>query len=105
AQAGARFAGYVPLRLPLGVSALFEQWLEQHFPDRKEKVLGRIRSLRGGKLNDARFGSRMRGQGVLAKMIDDLFTLGCRQAGIERGAGPELSTSAFRRPAGNQLLL
>lgn len=103
AQAGAQFAGYVSLRLPLAVAPLFEQWLTRHFPDRKEKVLGRIRSLRGGKLNDSNFGSRMRGQGPIAAMIHDLFTLGCRKAGISQ-RGPNLSTEAFRRP-GEQLSL
>jgi DNA repair photolyase len=104
AAAGARFAGYVPVRLPLGVGPLFEQWLTHHFPEKKDKVLGRIRELRGGKLNDARFGSRMKGQGTLAEMIDDLFHMGCRKAGIQAG-GLHLSTTAFRRPAGTQLLL
>src|SRR5581483_38534 len=60
ARAGARFAGYVILRLPHGVADLFTAWLERHFPDRKEKVLGRIRDLRGGRLNEPRFGRRMR---------------------------------------------
>jgi DNA repair photolyase len=97
ARRGARFAGHVSLRLPLGVANLFEQWLARHFPDRKDKVLNRVRAMRGGKLNDPRFGSRMRGEGVLADAIDDLFALGCRKAGIgERG--PELSTASFQRP-------
>ena len=104
AAAGARHAGYVLLRLPLGVADLFERWLEQHFPDRKEKVLGRIRSLRGGRLNDPRFGSRMRGEGVLAETIRQMFALACRKAGI-MGRGPELSAAAFRRPGGTQRLL
>ena len=104
AAAGARYAGYVLLRLPLGVAALFEQWLERHFPEKKEKVLGRIRSLRGGRLNDPRFGSRMRGEGVLAETIRQMFALARRKAGI-MGPGPELSTAAFRRPGGTQRLL
>jgi DNA repair photolyase len=104
AAAGARFAGYVPVRLPLGVSTLFEQWLAQHFPDRKEKVLGRIRDLRGGRLNDPNFGSRMRGEGPFAKLLKDMFELACRKAGIG-GKGPQLSTAAFRRPPGAQPLL
>jgi DNA repair photolyase len=65
-QAGARAAGYVTLRLPHGVGPLFEQWLTQHFPDRKDKVLHRIRAIRGGQLNDPRFSSRMRGEGIFA---------------------------------------
>ncbi len=103
ARHGARFAGHTSLRLPLGVAPLFEQWLDRHFPDRKEKVLNRVRAMRGGKLNDPRFGSRMRGEGVLADVIDDLFALGCRTAGI-CARGPELSTEAFRRTGAQRLL-
>jgi DNA repair photolyase len=97
ARAGARFAGYVMLRLPYAVASLFENWLQQHFPEKKDKVLGRIRELRGGKLNDPRFGSRMRGEGVLADTIRDLFRLAKRRAGMV-GRAPALSTRAFRRP-------
>jgi DNA repair photolyase len=104
ARAGARFAGYIMLRLPHGVSALFENWLEQHFPDRKEKVLGRIREVRGGRLNDPRFGSRMRGEGAFAELTRELFMVACRKAGIG-GRGPNLSTAAFLRPGGSQQLL
>jgi DNA repair photolyase len=102
--AGARFAGYIMLRLPLAVGPLFEQWLALHYPQKKDKVLGRIRALRGGKLNDPRFGSRMRGEGNYADLIKDMFKLACRKAGI-KGRGPELSTAAFRRPSGSQRLL
>ncbi len=102
AQAGARFAGYVVLRLPYAVKSLFERWLEEHMPDRKSKVLNRIRAVRGGKLNDARFKSRMKGEGIFAEQIAKLFTASCRKAGI-LGRHPELSTAAFRRPSGSQL--
>jgi DNA repair photolyase len=104
AEAGARFAGYVVLRLPHGVADLFAAWLERHFPDRKDKVLGRIRDLRGGQLNDSRFGRRMRGEGVLAEQIRALFALGRKRADLT-GGGPELSAAAFRRPGGTQRLL
>src|SRR5258706_4911472 len=57
-QAGAKWAGYVPLRLPFGIKGLFETWLDQHFPERKEKIIDRIRSLLCGKLKHARFASR-----------------------------------------------
>jgi DNA repair photolyase len=103
-RAGARFAGFTALRLPYGVAGLFERWLGQHFPDRKEKVLGRIREMRGGKLNDGRFGSRMRGEGPFAELLRDVFLLACRRAGIA-GRGPRLSAAAFRRPGGTQRLL
>jgi DNA repair photolyase len=104
AQAGAHSAGYVALRLPFGLAPLFERWLAQHFPEKKDKVLSRIRDIRDGRLNDPRFGSRMRGEGKLADAIRDLFTLACRRAGIH-GRMPELSTAAFRRPGDKQQLL
>jgi DNA repair photolyase len=97
AAAGAQFACYTLLRLPYAVAELFEQWLTQHFPDKKDRVLGRIRELRGGKLNDSTFGARMRGEGVLADAIGQLFHLARQRAGLARG-GWALSTAAFRRP-------
>jgi DNA repair photolyase len=104
AEAGAQFAGFTPLRLPLGVGPLFEDWLTRHFPDRKEKVLHRVRALRGGRLNDSQFGSRMRGKGEFAEMIGQLFAVACRKAGLE-GRGTGLSTEAFRKPGEKQLSL
>lgn len=96
AEAGARSAGYVPLRLPFAVKDLFEQWLEQHFPDRKNKVLNRIRELRGGRLNDAQFHERMQGEGIWAAHLKQLFKTTCRRLGMnERSL--TLSTEAFRR--------
>ena len=59
AKAGATFSGYVALRLPFAVKALFEQWLNQHYPDKKQKILNRVREIRGGKLNDPNFKTRM----------------------------------------------
>ena len=102
AEAGAGFAAYTPVRLPGAVAPIFEDWLARHFPDRKEKVLGRVRSMRGGRLNDPDFGSRMRGEGVFAEHIARLFDVSCRRAGIERGRFPRLSTAAFRRIGGAQ---
>ena len=103
-HAGAQFAGHVVLRLPHAVAPLFEQWLTRHFPARKEKVLNRIRAIRGGKLNDPRFGSRMSGEGIFAEQIASLFAVACRKAGIE-GNRPKLSTEVFSRPAGAQRVL
>jgi DNA repair photolyase len=97
AEAGASFAGYVALRLPYQVKSLFEEWLEQHFPDRKEKVLNRIRAIRGGNLNDPNFHSRMSGQGIYAEQMAELFRLACKKAGF-KDRSPQLSTSHFRRP-------
>jgi DNA repair photolyase len=98
AKAGARCAGYVLLRLPHAVAPLFEAWLTEHRPERKDKVLNRIRAIRGGRLNDPRFGTRMKGEGIFAEQIKDLFSLACRKAGIV-ARGPNLSTAAFRHPA------
>lgn len=97
AEAGARFAGFVMLRLPYAVAPLFEAWLGRHFPDRKQKVLSHIRDVRGGKLNDPNFGSRMRGAGPFAELIADVFVKARDRAGIPRH-GPELTTDHFRRP-------
>ncbi len=97
AKAGGKYAGYVVLRLPWAVAPLFERWLEEHFPERKEKVLNRIRDIRGGGLNKSEFGERMRGQGIFAEQIENMFTVACRKAGI-LGGSPELSTENFRRP-------
>ena len=102
--AGASWAYTEIVRLPLAVAPLFEQWLEAHFPERKDKILGRIRSMRGGKLNDPRFGSRMRGEGIFADQIHQMFEIARRKAGIP-DEGPELSAAAFRRPQGPQLSL
>ncbi|PYV93343.1 MAG: radical SAM protein [Acidobacteria bacterium] len=104
AEAGARYAGYVLLRLPYAVSPLFEEWLTRHFPERKEKVLRRIRSMRGGKLYDPHFFSRMKGEGVFAKQIASLFSLACQRGGL-KGRTPKLSISSFRRPTDRQRLL
>jgi DNA repair photolyase len=104
AEAGARFAGKVVLRLPLAVAPLFEDWLGRHFPDRKEKVLNQVRALRGGGLNDPRFGSRMRGEGLFAEQISQVFHVACRRAGFT-DSSPELSTAAFRRVEPGQMEL
>ncbi len=96
--AGASFAGYVALRLPHGLGALFEDWLARHYPDRREKVMNRLKAIRGGRINDPQFGTRMRGQGIFADQIEILFETACRKAGIA-GKRPELSAAAFRVPS------
>ena len=98
AAAGAVTAGYVTLRLPLAVAPLFEAWLGRHYPDRRDKILNRVRSLRGEKLNDPRFGSRMRGEGAFADLITTMFTRAAANCGLDRPRRP-LSTSHFVRPA------
>jgi DNA repair photolyase len=102
-KAGARWAGRVVLRLPWAVAPLFERWLEEHFPDRKEKVLNRVRHLRGGKLYDAKWGVRGRGEGIFADQIEQMFDVTCRKLGLNEDDS-ELSTDAFRRrPAQRRL--
>jgi DNA repair photolyase len=96
ADAGAQFAGYVMLKLSHGLAPMFDAWLERHFPDRRTRVLERIRDVRGGRLNDPRFGARQRGTGPYAELVADVFRVARERAGIpERGA---LSTAAFRVP-------
>jgi len=94
---GAQFAGKVVLRLPQAVAPLFETWLDQHFPDRRDKVLNRIRSMRNGKLYESDFGNRQRGHGPFADQIQTMFAVACRKAGILDNR-PNLSTDHFRRP-------
>lgn len=104
AEAGAKFAGLVPLRLPFGVKDIFADWLTRHYPDRKENVLNRVRSLRGGKLNDAGFGSRMTGEGVWAEQLRQMFDVMTRKLGLNEQR-TDLSTANFRRAGGTQLNL
>lgn len=98
ADAGARQAGYVLLRLPGPVASLFEDWLARHRPEVKEKVLKRIRAMRSGRLNDARFGIRMRGEGPAADLIRQIFHVSCRKLGLNRESWP-VSAAAFTRPS------
>jgi len=96
AKAGAQFAGYTIVRLPWAVAPLFEHWLDEHFPQRKEKILGRIRNLRGDKLNTSRWHTRMTGQGIFAEQVSSLFRVACCRCGI--GERPTLSCESFTRP-------
>jgi DNA repair photolyase len=105
AQAGATRAGYVTLRLPYAVKDVFLKWLDDHEPGKKERVLSRIRDLRGGKLYDSTFGDRMRGQGIFAEQIRQMFEVATRRAGLNREDRPQMSTAHFRRPGGVQMEL
>ena len=98
ADAGAETAFYTAVRLPWGVADVFSDWLEQHVPGQKDKVLGRIREMRGGKLNDSTFGDRMRGSGIVADELNSLFRVSARRAGLDKVPAP-LSTADFRRPS------
>ena len=97
ANAGATGVHYIPLRLPYALKELFDTWLATHFPDRREKVLHRIREIRGGRLNDPGFGSRMRGEGAYADQLRALYQATARKYGLT-GEMPRLSTAHFRRP-------
>src|SRR5262249_59077682 len=90
-------AGYVLLRLPHAVKDLFQEWLARHFPDKASRVLTRIRELRGGKMYDSSFATRQRGEGELASVIQKMFDLAVRRAGLNERRY-ELSTAHFRRP-------
>lgn len=102
ADAGATHAGYTIVRLPHGVADLFSAWLDRHMPDAKNKVLPRIQSMRGGKLNDPHFGTRIKGEGIFADQIAQLFEMGRKKAGIPAGFSM-LTTENFRSPHGRQL--
>ncbi len=97
-RAGATHASYVLLRLPMAVAGLFEEWLDRHRPAAKEKILGRIRATRDGRLNDSRFGVRMRGEGPIADLIRQVFRVNCRQLGLNQRPWP-VSAEAFRCPS------
>jgi len=100
ADAGARFAGYVLLRLPHEVEPIFADWLQLQYPLKAAKVLSLIRQVRGGSLNDAQFGSRMRGSGPLAALLAQRFAAACRRHGFTRESQAALDSTRFRVPEG-----
>jgi len=101
AEAGARGAHYIVMRLPWELNEVFQQWLQAHFPLRAERVMNRIRDLRGGKDYDSSFGKRMSGEGIWADLLRQRFAAACTRVGmsIERGNTLRLDTSQFVRPA------
>ncbi|MGE0268165.1 MAG: PA0069 family radical SAM protein [Candidatus Omnitrophota bacterium] len=103
AEAGAASSHFVMLRLPYSVKVLFEEWLGNHFPEKKEKVLNRIRSVRSGKLNDPDFHTRMSGTGIYAEQVHSIFKLYSRRYKLDRHSAG-LSSGSFRRP-NKQLML
>lgn len=109
ATAGARWAGYVLLRLPYELKDLFPEWLAAHFPDRAEHVMSVLRQMRGGKDYDSSFGTRMRGTGPLAELLRSRFQMACRRLHLETGRHQPPDTGLFRPPrltaAGPQLSL
>lgn len=103
---GAKSASYIMLRLPLEVAPLFEDWLQTHVPDRATRVMNRVRELRGGKANDSRFGTRMKGEGDWAELMAKRFDVALNRTGLTR-QGPKLRTELFAVPPrpGDQLSL
>src|SRR6185312_88466 len=98
AAAGARWAGYVLLRLPHEVKDLFREWLAAHYPDRAEHVMSLVRQMRGGKDYDPAFGQRMRGTGPLAELLRGRFHVACRRLGLVTGRQQPPDTSLFTAP-------
>jgi DNA repair photolyase len=107
AAAGARWAGYVLVRLPYEIKDLFREWLAEHYPDRAAHVMSLIRDMRGGRDNDPRFGTRMRGTGPYAQLLSNRFRLACRRLKLNSEPRPPLDTTLFSPPgpAGAQLRL
>ena len=102
---GVRSCGWIPLRLPHEVAPLFREWLSVHFPERGDKVMAIVRSIRGGRDNDPDFFSRMKPSGVWADLFRARFRLACKRAGLGK-AGFELDCTQFRPPeTGGQLRL
>jgi len=101
AEAGARAAFFLPVRLPHEVAPLFRAWLDTHFPDRAGKVMATIQSIRGGKDNDGNFHTRFRGQGPWADLLRTRFMKAARKYGLD-GERLRLRTDLFRPPAGPQ---
>lgn len=101
AEAGAKAAFFIPLRLPHEIAPLFLAWLDAYYPDRASKVMNIVRSIRNGRDNDPNFFSRMRGYGPWAELIRTRFAKACRKHGLnqERIA---LRSDLFRPPAGPQ---
>ena len=97
-DAGAQSAFYTVLRLPWELAPLFREWLQQHHPQRAERIMARIQDLRGGKDNDARIGQRMHGQGLWADLLRQRFLKACARLGLARRSLP-LDVAQFRPPA------
>ncbi|MDI9244275.1 PA0069 family radical SAM protein [Marinobacter sp. CHS3-4] len=104
-EAGATRASWIMLRLPLELDELFNDWLKRHYPDRADRVMSRIRDLRGGKSYDAAFGRRMTGTGPYSDLIRQRFTRRAKQLGLGLHEAEPLRTDQFRRPGGEQISL
>jgi DNA repair photolyase len=96
-DAGAGRAFSIVLRLPWEVNPIFQQWLEQHVPERAARIMARVREMRGGKENDSRFGIRMTGQGIWAQLLRQRFEKACTRLGFNRER-IDLDLTQFRPP-------
>lgn len=103
-EAGAQAVDYIMLRLPMEVSDLFEEWLFTHRPDQATHILNRIRDVRSGQKNDARFGHRLRGEGVFADLLAQRFQRICKKTGMTARSVP-LRSDLFQPPVGQMTLL
>lgn len=97
AAAGASGASYINLRLPREVSALFQDWLATHYPDRAAKVMARVREMHGGKDYDANWGQRFRGTGLWANLMQRRFAVAVARFGLDQPL-PALRCDLFRAP-------
>jgi DNA repair photolyase len=97
AEAGATNASYIVLRLPWEVAPLFKDWLAAHFPDRADRVMSRVRDMRGGKDYDSNFSTRMKGEGLWADLLKQRFHKAVRRLGLNRRDRGILDMSHFRR--------
>jgi DNA repair photolyase len=98
ARAGATSAVMILLRLPGTVKDVFTARLTDKLPLSAEKILRRTREMRGGKLNDSRFGARMRGEGQYVASIEALFRATARRLGLNETRDIE-ARDTFRRPS------
>ncbi len=105
-NAGAKAASVIPLRLPREVSELFQDWLEEHFPQRKERVMARVREMHGGRDYDPEFGKRMTGTGTYAQLLQQRYRKACKRLGLATKLAP-LRSDLFRVPVekGDQMCL
>ncbi|MDE1183616.1 PA0069 family radical SAM protein [Paraburkholderia sp.] len=96
ADAGATSASYIVLRLPWEVAPLFKDWLAAHFPDRAERVMNRVRDMRGGKDYDSNFATRMKGDGLWADLLKQRFQQAVRRLGLNERQRGILDMSQFK---------
>lgn len=97
-EAGASYAGYVLLRLPYEVKILFKQWLARFYPDRAQHVISLLSQMRNGKEYEAKFGTRMRGEGHFAELLAKRFEIACKRFNLNQQQNEHLVTTLFKKP-------